>query len=60
MNIGKVEKILPESVFTKISRSILVNRNFIENLDRKKRIITLCKDSEMFEFRVAGSMVKGI
>jgi DNA-binding LytR/AlgR family response regulator len=60
MNIGKVEKILPESVFTKISRSILVNRNFIEKLDRKKRIITLCKDSEMFEFRVAGSMVKGI
>lgn len=60
MNIGKVSGLLPVGMFAKISRSILVNTKFIDKFDRKSRVITLQKDGETFEFKVAGSMVKGI
>jgi len=57
MNIGKVEELLPHDLFVRISRSVIINRNYIEKLDRKARLITLRKKDEMFEFKVTGSMV---
>ena len=55
-----VTGLLPDGMFAKISRSLLVNRKFVDKFDRKTRIITLKKEGEPFEFKVAGSMVKGI
>jgi len=60
MNIGKVEGLLPAGMFAKISRSMLVNTKFIDKFDRKSRIITLKKNGEAFDFKVSGSMVKGL
>jgi len=60
MNIGKLEELLPETQFTRISRSILVNRAYIEKLDRKTRLVTLRKGEEVFTFKVVASKVGSV
>jgi DNA-binding LytR/AlgR family response regulator len=59
MNIGTIEKILPEGQFAKISRSQMINRQYIEKFDRKIRLMTIRKVGEVFSLKVEGSMVKG-
>ncbi len=58
LNIGKVEVMFPPDQFLRINRSILINQQFIEKLDRKNRIITLKARDEMFEFKVSGTALK--
>lgn len=53
VNIGKVETLLPAKRFTKISRSLIINSQLIERIDWKTRILTLCKDGILFNFKVA-------
>ena len=40
-NIGKIESIFPKDRFFKISRSIIVNTNYINRIDRLRRVIHL-------------------
>ncbi len=37
LNLGQVEKILPETVFVRISRFYIVNINFVSRIDRKNQ-----------------------
>lgn len=58
MNIGKVENLLPENMFVKINRSVIINQHFIQELNRKNRILTLRKEDFTFNFKVANSQIK--
>lgn len=55
INLGKVEEALPSGDFYRISRSVIINRNFIEKLDRKTRMVNLCKGEHVVELKVAAS-----
>lgn len=52
MNLGKVEEILPSLYFFRISRSIIINTNFLSQVDRKKHICELEPD-EKYELSVS-------
>ena len=58
MNIGSLEKMLPSDQFIRVNRSILINKQFIEKFDRKRRIIFLKASDEIFEFKASGTALK--
>jgi len=51
-NIGKLEKILPETDFCRISRSIIVNINYLTKVNRLKRLAILKKDGKEYPFKI--------
>lgn len=48
INIGKIEELLPKSNFHRLSRSHLINTNFLAKADRKTKTCELYKDNEKF------------
>jgi len=53
MNLGKVEPMLSQEQFVRINRSVIINRNLLDKYNRKTRLITLSKNGDQFEFKVA-------
>lgn len=45
MNLGKVEEMLPENSFSRISRSIIINIRFLVGLDRKSMTCVLVNET---------------
>ncbi len=41
MNIGRLEELLPPARFSKINRSVIVNRQYLSEIRRKERVCTL-------------------
>ena len=60
MNLGNVEKLLPEILFAKISRSLLINRAYIVRFNRKTRMIYLNHNDSHIQFKVASSQINAI
>ena len=60
MNIGKVAKMLPDAMFAKISRSVLINREYLTGFQRKTRLVVLQKGDFEREFKVALNQIKEI
>jgi two-component system LytT family response regulator len=52
MNIGAVEEILPAGQFARISRSVIINLAYLERVQRIRRLCTLRKDDETYEFKI--------
>lgn len=52
INIGALEKMLPETDFCRISRSIIVNVNFLTKVNRLKRTAFLQKDGKEYTFKI--------
>jgi DNA-binding LytR/AlgR family response regulator len=52
VNIGALEKMLPESDFCRISRSIIVNMNYLTRVNRLKRLACLKKDGKEYSFKI--------
>ncbi len=50
MNIGSVEKILPENSFLRINRSTIINLHYLTRVLRLARKCILEKDGDTFEF----------
>ena len=57
MNIGKVEKLLPDGQFLRINRSVIVNLHFLNKLIRKNRMLTLLHNGDPFIFKVSMSRI---
>lgn len=51
-NIGSLEKMLPEADFCRISRSILINVNYLTKVNRLKRLAYLQKDGKEYTFKI--------
>jgi DNA-binding LytR/AlgR family response regulator len=46
VNLGRVEEMLSECKFYRISRSVLINQHYLSKADRQKKICLLDKDGE--------------
>jgi two-component system LytT family response regulator len=51
-NLGTIEKILPASDFCRISRSIIINLNYLQGVNRLKREAILLKDGKKYVFKI--------
>jgi len=60
MNIGKLESILPSEKFIRISRSIIINKDHVNRLNCKTRIITLSKTNDKYEFKISQENLKSL
>jgi len=52
INLGALEKMLPEADFCRISRSILINVNYLTKVNRLKRLAYLQKDGKEYTFKI--------
>jgi two-component system, LytTR family, response regulator len=52
MNIGSIEEVLPRNDFFRISRSVIINTNYLSRVNRKKMVAILKKDEKEFSFRI--------
>ena len=52
-NIGKLEKLFPENIFIKISRSAIINIKYLNKIDRLKKILTLLSDKQEIKLKIS-------
>ena len=52
VNIGALEKMLPESDFCRIGRSIIININYLTRVNRLKRLAILNKNGKEYSFKI--------
>ncbi len=52
MNIGSLEESLPKNDFFRISRSLIINVNYLTKVNRKKRLAQLIKDGQEYNFPI--------
>jgi len=52
MNIGAIMETLPESSFFRISRSLIINVNYLTKVSRRKREAILVKDGQEYRFPI--------
>ena len=52
INIGALEKMLPPAGFCRISRSIIINVNYLTRVNRIKRMAFLMKDGKEYTFKI--------
>ena len=60
MNIGKVFNMLPKIQFIRINRSVIINRNHLERLNRKSRTVILVTTYGKYEFKFSIECLKKI
>jgi two-component system LytT family response regulator len=60
MNLGKVESILPEEQFWRISKSHIVNIKYLFKVDRKKRECILQKDKRVKTLKLSRERIKSM
>lgn len=58
MYLAIVHEKLPIDLFFRISRSVLINLNFLKKLDRKKRICSLEVDGKIYGFKMPMKYVR--
>jgi len=59
LNLGKIEKSLPASMFSRVSRSCIINTDYLFRIDRKK-MTCLLKNDEIFECVCSKSYLKAL
>lgn len=52
MNIGAIMETLPENGFFRISRSLIINVNYLVKVSRRRREATLVKDGREYKFPI--------
>ncbi|HUX96366.1 MAG TPA: LytTR family DNA-binding domain-containing protein [Bacteroidales bacterium] len=58
MNIGKMREMLPENIFLRIGRSLIINLEFITHLDRKQSVLKLVSYDETVSVKVPRNHLK--
>jgi DNA-binding LytR/AlgR family response regulator len=58
LNIGKIEQILTQYNFYRISRSVLINLIYLIKADRKSKTCQLVKESESFQFHIPPNHIR--
>jgi len=58
--IGKVAEQLPDSIFLKVSRSLIINKTFITKVSRKDHKLWLKRNGEEVVLEVSEKVVRGI
>lgn len=53
MNLGKVSEMLPADYFVRVSRSILININYLSRVDKKQHLIFLKKNSKEYSIKAS-------
>lgn len=57
-NMGKTEQLLPSEGFVRISRSIIINRNYIQKITRKNNLVYLSNNGDLLTFKISKSKIK--
>jgi len=52
IQLGKIAEMLPANGFIRLGRSLIVNFDYITQVDRKSRLVTFEKDNEIFTIKV--------
>jgi len=60
MNIGKLQESLPEQIFIKISRSLMINVNYIDKINKRMRKCYLLADNKKYELSIPVFNIKRI
>ncbi|MBN3036401.1 MAG: response regulator transcription factor [Bacteroidales bacterium] len=58
VNLGTLEETMPDYCFFRINRSLAVNRQYIRQVDRRTRIITLQAADLKFEFSISPKYIR--
>jgi len=58
VNLGKVEELLAPFSFYRISRSVIINQNFLSKADRQKKECLLVKDNERIALEMSPSHIR--
>ena len=58
INIGRLEYILPETKFMKINRSVIINKQFLTEINRKDKKCILCVNDEEISFCIPPKYIK--
>jgi len=58
IKIGNVFELLPSNQFIRINRSVIINKKYLEKLNRKSRIALLRTGDHVFEFKVSPAQIK--
>jgi DNA-binding LytR/AlgR family response regulator len=58
INIGKVEELLKQSHFFRISRSHLINTEYLVKADRKSKTCELIKDGKAFTIPASHKQIR--
>jgi DNA-binding LytR/AlgR family response regulator len=58
MNIGKLEKIIPASDFIRANRSLILNMNFLQQVDKEKEVCILKSDKEVKVLSMTGLKIR--
>jgi len=58
INIGKIEEMLPSNKFFRISRSFLINVDYLIKADRKTKTCELVKNNEAYKIPVPRNQIK--
>ena len=57
-NLGKIEEDLNDAKFFRISRSVLINTDYLTSLDKGKKICHLRKFNSEFDFHISSKRIK--
>jgi two-component system LytT family response regulator len=60
MNLGKLEKMLASPPFYRISRSIIINTNYLRKVNRKRQECILEYKGELFKFHIPQKKIKDL
>jgi DNA-binding LytR/AlgR family response regulator len=58
LNIGAIEDILPSETFFRISRSHLINLDYLESVNRKTKTCTLSRNTFSATLKISGDRLK--
>jgi len=58
MNLGMVETKLPTDVFFRLSRSVIINTNFLASVNKGEKKCVLKTCGKEYEFHIPGKMIK--
>lgn len=58
LNLGRVEELLAQHSFYRISRSVLINQDFLSKADRQKKQCLLVKDNERITLEMSPSHIR--
>ena len=60
MNLGAMEKLLPSNQFARISRSFIVNLQYLKQVKRLSRQCILIKDGNEFKFKIPVNRIRSL
>lgn len=60
VNLSEIQKLLPDDIFLRISRSFLINMTFVSSFERTKRQCTLSKNDQALKINIPYNRLKEV